>query len=566
MKAIRPGPRPGGAPLLIATTLFAMIFIAGIGYLLFQNQADRVSYQSNMQALQDQRMSGQEQIAFCAIPQSAGSCLAKPSGSALSVIVNDTGGIPVSVTGWFVKNATTGLMVSSGVVQLVTPVTLDVGISMTFPLTGNSYTNGTDNVSLLTSRGNVFTQQYPLSTSVTTMVQSSTTVTVTGQGNGGGNSLIVVMAATPVQAFTGAVITDNVTLFNYSNVPMTLASPPLLPDPPSYTTTGTAKLVPTGCAGPFTPPGQVPDVTNTIPAYGGSGTAPHVYFLCTYTASSGAVGGLASFSGAAEAIVTTTSGNVNVFSSQVTSNLVQIGGLTNPIAQGAFTSNFFFFKYSSCIQPTGANFVSPCIPNFTPPANVNNFMSTAAMSAGSNRFVAFYLSITNTYSTTLPILQYTFEQFDSSSGNESDWWIAGTNTSMTGGVYYPTYPASGNPTLISYPTDCANVYATAVPGHPANSPKDPACIYVNPGQTVTITLASCGPGVNVWDWGGSRYGAHFDTTPSPGGAACTSSTPYLNDNGGTVGSATAAITVISFEYNGQVYTQDISFQGVAFTG
>ena len=187
MKVIRPGPRPGVAPLLIATTLFAMIFIAGIGYLLFQNQADRVSYQSNMQALQDQRMSGQEQIAFCAIPQSAGSCLAKPSGSALSVIVNDTGGIPVSVTGWFMKNATTGLMVSSGVVQLGTPVTLDVGNSMTFSLTGYSYTKGTVYVSLLTSRGNVFTQQYPLSTSVTTMVQSSTTVRVSGQGNGGGN-------------------------------------------------------------------------------------------------------------------------------------------------------------------------------------------------------------------------------------------------------------------------------------------------------------------------------------------------------------------------------------------
>jgi len=543
------GRRRGVAGLIMAALLFAIIFTAGLSYLLFQSQADRSSYSANALALQAGRLASSEQIAFCAESVSgsppATSCRSPNTGSALTVTVNDTGGFPVSVVSWFVKNNATGIIVSPpGVVQLASPVNLDVGSSTSFPLTGYSYTSGLVLVSLVTSRGSVFTVQYPLSATVTKTIQSSTTTTVTGPGSGGGNSLVVVMSALPFQAFSGVTITDNVTLFNYSNVLLTGAT--LVPAQPTYNLTGTAGLTPTGCSAAYTPPHQVPDPTGTIPAWSGSGTAPHIYFLCTYTASTGQVGGLASFSGGAKAV----QGTNTIYSAQATSNLVQIGGLTNPNAQGAFVSNFFFFKYSSCTQ------ISPsCKTNFVSPPNVNNFLQSDIISAGSNYYVAFYLSITNTYSKPLPLLQYTFEQFEAGDGNESDWWLVGTTPTMTSGTYYPNYPASGTPTLTAYPMDCGAVNSN-------NVPTDSNCIYVNPGQTVTITLAACGPSVSKWDWGSSQYGAHFDSLPA--GQTCTSSTPYLNNDGAATGSATAAITVISYELNGLVYTQDIAFQGVAF--
>jgi hypothetical protein len=458
--------------------------------------------------------------------------------------VNDTGGYPVSVIGWFVRDSA-GEIVSPGVVNLTSPVNLDVGSFGSLDLQGYSYPGGTILVSLVTSRGNTFSAQYPLSTTITSTTTFPTLATITGEGSGGGNSLVVMMSATPLQAFSGNTITDNVTLFNYSNEPMT--NPTLLPNPPPSTVTGTAGVSPTGCTGPF-PSGN-------IAAYTG-GAPPHVSFICTYTASSGQVGGLVSFSGSASV----KQGSNTIYSSGTTSNLVQIGGLTNPIAQGAFTSNFFFFKFSSCVQASGTNFATPCTTNYTAPPNVENFPEADLISAGSNYYVAFYLNITNTFNEPLPILGYTFVQLESN-GNESDWWIVGTNKSMTAGTYYPTYSpgGGGNPTLTGYPADCSTVNAK-------NLPTDSSCIYVDPGKTVTITLAACGPSVNMWDWGGWKYGVHFGAPPSESVAGCTSSTPYLNNGGASSGGATAAIIVISFEYNGAVYTQDIAFNGVAFLG
>ena len=171
------------------------------------------------------------------------------------------------------------------------------------------------------------------------------------------------------------------------------------------------------------------------------------------------------------------------------------------------------------------------------------------MSDGSNYYVAYYVQLTNNFNTTLPILQYTFEQFEQSAGAESDWWIAGTNT--TSGAYYPNYKPGGTsvPTLTAYPSDCATVNSKGVP-------TDKSCIYANPGQTVTITLAACGPSLSTWDWGGTQRGANFDK----GGSGCTSAAPNF-----TGASATAGITVVSFAYKGQILTEDLAFQGVAFT-
>jgi hypothetical protein len=559
MKVVPPNDRrPGVAGILVAVMLFAMIFTAGIGYLLYTTSSNLSSYQANQQALAAHVGANEEQLVF----SSSKTCVTN-----LPITVNNTGGIPLSVMSVFVKDSTGKLISPPGVMAMGGPYTsatgplnLAVGGSGQFTLTGYSYNCNTMPIVyiyLLTSRGNIFGTQYPLAASVTTTTMlSSYFTTLAAPGGGGGNSLVVVMAATPVQVFSGNIITDNVSIFNYAAQSMTGAT--LQPSVPAWNTTGTATLTSQGCSGPYTPPGQQSDPSGTIPGYSGSGAAPHIYYLCTYKASSGAVGGLASFSGWAKA----TEGSTLVESASVTSNLVQIGGLTNVLYQGAFSSNFFFFKYTSCTnQPSGGmggySYPSGCTTNTSyPPTSVYNLPEGDAISGGSNYYVAFYVQITNNYNTTLPILQYTFEQFEQSAGDESDWWIVGSNTTMTNNVYYPNYKPGGTsvPTLTAYPTDCATVNSQGFP-------TDKSCLYVDPGKTVTITLAACGPSLAYWDWGGTRYGSSFDS----GASGCTSSTPNIDSGGSSSGSATAGITVISFAYKGQILTEDIAFQGVAFT-
>jgi len=534
--ALQRNRRPGVAGILVALVIFGIIFTAGFGYLIFQDKANLASYQANAGYLAENDAASQERLAFGA----------QSSGGPIAITINNTGGFPLSILSTYVKDST-GKLTASGVMNLggacttaVGPLNLDVGATGQFTIhntCGYSYVTGTTiYISLVTSRGNTFSTQFPLTTStVVTTSFSATTYTTTAPGVGGGNSMVVVMAAAPVQVFSGNIITNNVTVFNYANVPMTGVT--LNPTTPTSTTTGTASLTPQSCSSAYTPPGQQPDPTGTISAYGGSGAAPHIYFLCTYRANAGAVGGLASFSGGAQG---TESGKA-IYSAGVTSNLVQIGSLTNVLSEGVFSSNFFFFKYSTC-----TNLASPCATNVAmPPSSVYKLPEGAVISR-TNYYVAFYVQLTNNFNTSLPLLATTFEQFDQSNGGESDWWIVGTNATLNNGVYYPSYTAT--PSLVAYPSDCSSVNAQ-------NKPTDNKCIYVNPGQTVTVTLASCGASSTTWDWqntvggsGGSRGG-------------CISAAPSI----GAGGSATAGFTVVSFEYKGNILTEDLAFQGVAFT-
>jgi hypothetical protein len=560
----RRGGRRAVAGVIVAVLIFAMIFTAGFSFLIYQAQTDSSAYQANAAANAAHNQASLENLAF------SGS---NPSGNTLDVVVNNTGAFPLSVVSVVVEDSTGKVTWQSG--TLASPINLDVGgTNAPSPLNLNTivgpapygaypgYSGTPIYISLLSSRGNVYTTQFPKSTSaIVTTTTVATTISTTAPGSGGGNSLVVVMAATPVQVFGGNTVIDNVTVFNYSPLPMTNVM--VTPSPPVFSLTGTAKLTQQGCSVPYTPPKQQ-SLGNTIPGYSGSGVAPHIYYLCDYLAETGTVGGLASFSGAAQA----SQGASQIFAAPVTSNLVQIGGSTNPLATGAFSSNFFFFKYSSCTnRPSSGghggrySYPSPCTTNTPmPPAYPGAMPEGAVVSGGSNYYVAFYVQLTNNFNTALPLLSNTFEQYDQSAGGESDWWIVGTNTTMSNGAYYPNYnPGSGVqyiPTLTPYPTDCGTVYATAVAGHPANSPIDSNCIYVDPGQSVVVTLAACGPGASNWDWGGSQRGNSFDSS-----TGCTSSTPSI----GSGGSATIGTTVVSFEYLGQVVTQDIQFQGVAFT-
>ena len=333
--------RSAVAGILVAVMLFAIIFTAGMGYLFYTTTSNLSSYQAGQQALAARVAANQERLNLNVIKV----------GNDLLITVNNTGGIPLSVVSAFVKDPTGKL--SALCTNAKGPLNLAVGETGQFTISSicYSYSSGTIIINLLTSRGNVFTTQYPFVTSVTTATTLiNFSETINAPGGGGGNSLVVLMVATPVQVFAGNIITNNVTIFNYASGQMTGAV--LQPAVPNWNTTGTATLASQGCKGPYAPPGQQADLSGTIPGYSGAGMAPHIYYLCTYKASSGAVGGLASFSGLATAI----QGSTTVESASVTSNLVQIGGLTNSLYQGAFSSNFFFFKYSSCTNaPSGSS-------------------------------------------------------------------------------------------------------------------------------------------------------------------------------------------------------------------
>jgi hypothetical protein len=591
---IRDGFRRGVAGVLLAVVVFALLFSVGLGLELYQSQGTQSSYEANLTAIGLKETQNQETLTL-------GASLV---GAKIMVTVNDTGPFPISVVSTFVENSTRKLITlsssggSKGPMLLSPgsncfqtapsgPMNLPVGAWGRFNISsgaGSCFPNFSPTslyyVAIVTSRGNVFTVQFPFQyTTVVSSATSFTTSTTSVPGSGGGNSLVVVMSAMPVQAFSGDTVTDTVDLYNYSPNPLTLSSGSLSPNPPTPSYTGTATLAaigsPTCSNPPYSSNGQ-PDTSYTIPGYGGSGAAPYVYYLCTYKAQTGAVGGLASFSGGASA----TQGSNTIVSSIATSNLIQIGGLVNTQAQGAFSSNFFFLGYTSCyISSAGGGFSSPCSksPSSIPPSAVTLLPKGYTISGGHNQYVAFYVQITNNLGVTLPILQYTFEQLDSSCSyncntrggiSESDWWVVGNNGTSSNGVwssnvYYPNYPSSGTPTLQAYPKDCSSVRSSATTGHPVNSPTDGACIYVNPGQTVTITLAACGAASASWDWGGTPYGTNYDNGNSgcPSGRGGSQFTPSINQNG----MGTAGFTVISFWYNGQTYTETLAYQGVAFT-
>ena len=544
------------AGVIVLVIIFAMIFTAGVSFLLFETQSTLTQYQSNLKAGNARAGSQQEELAFSATPK-------EPDNNFL-VRVNNTGAIPLSVVSIFIKDRTgtelqfvdarTVVNLGTGDTNATGPLNLDVGQHAAFVITGFNFTVGTwYYLSLVTSRGNVFTNQAPTSATVfVSTIYTATATTITIPTGGGGNSLVVTMVATPVQAYGGTTLTDNVTAYNYS--PHLMSAAELMPSVPSYNVTGTVKLTPLGCTGPYTAPGAVPDPSGDIPGWNGIGLAPHVFFICKYTTASGQVGGLVSFMGLAAA----TQNSTSIKSSYTASNLVQVGSLPNVLTQGAFTSDFFFFGYSACL-----NAAYPCKtnPGAIPPVNPVELPHAQVLSGGNNSYVAFYIEVTNNFNTSIPILQNTFEQFDASTCDgcigvgisESDWWIVGTNSTFTNFAYYPNYnPGNATthlPQLIPYPSDCNVVNSK-------NVPLDKHCIYVNPGQSVVLTLAACGPSSSSWDWGGTPYGTKFDT----GSKGCVSTTPVI----APAGMATAGTTVISYWYKGIDVAQDIAFQGVAF--
>jgi hypothetical protein len=527
--------------VFVALLLFAMLFTVGANYFLYVNKSNLVTSQASA-ARQDALLQGREEKLSIGVSLSG--------GNTLVLSVANVGGVPTSISSIYLTDPTGKTITPPGVMgQAQTnfsasqwPLTLNVG-AMTpaisgcvagktgcnIALTSYSYVSGNLFVNVVTGRGNTFSIGYP------TLVN----------GGVGSNVLVVTMNAYPTppltQVFTcTGCITLLVTVYNYASNPMSGVA--LSPNPPSAQLTGTATVSGGSCGA------AVP--SSTIPAYSGSGTAPSITFTCTWNAQTGAVGGFASFSGYAQGTLS----GVLQSSALAVSNSIQIGGSSNVPTQGAFSVNFFFFGTSSCVL--AGNWVAPCVTNpaVFPPATVGGLPDGASTKVGTNHYVSYYVQVTNNYPAPLEILQYTFLQLDASHpppvvGNETDFWLAGAaGTYNSQSHYYPNY-ATNPPSLAKYAGNevtCAETGPTWTPS--------PNCIDMNYGQTVTLTFAACGFGASNWDWGGTQYASKFDSS-----TGCASSAPGFSSSG----SAAVLTVVLSFMYQGQIYTQAIQFQGLA---
>jgi len=562
--------RKAVAGVLAAIILFAMIFTVGSGFFLFVDQSAHSADQSNIARANDQLQAGQEKLLVTAGIASATDHGSNPCANCMWVRANNTGGVSSSIIDIYVTCVSdcdpheSGQLLSNSKaspgshflkqnpdLNVTLPISLAIGAStkyltscpskgctadITISKAALNYSNGEYVVvSLLTSAGNVFSAQYPPPANpVTTVVTvKSVTTHVTLTQVGGGPQLSVQMKATTVVGATQTLscsdgcITLTATVFNFApwsanNVSISLNEP--------YAS-GTASVSAYSSCSPH---------SLNIPV------GENRSFSCRFSASTGAIGGFVSFSGHASGTLNT----VFVTSADSLSNSIEVGGIASVTTQGAFAANFYLLKYSSCTQSSATQhaFNGTCIRNASPP--LSNLPSGSFLAAGSNYYTAFYVQITNAFNTTLPITQYSYLFGDPDISGELFYFLAGSYSSSAApqGVYYPNYPSSGAPTLTAYPSDCSVVDPKT------NVPIDSNCLYVEPGQTVTLTIAACGYSSSSWAWGGQQDASLFDS----GSTKCTMTPPDF-----TVPEGTSLGIVVSFFYKNNTYSQMMPFEGQA---
>ena len=552
--------------ILAALILFSAIFVTGTGVYLYVNSTANSANQANATNADAGLEAAQEKLNVTT-GYSTGSLWAEAT---------NTGGGSISILGLYVTNQSSQLVSksvapsyfgyshflndSSDLSGASFPLTLAVGASTPrvsinpLSCTACGLTKYVV-VSFLTSVGNIFSAQYPpppipVFNEITAVNDSASGVLYL---LGGGPQLNVLIRATATggttQTFScyDGCITVNATVYNLaatpaSNVNFTLHTPY------SEFVSGTASVAPYNPVSPCGPP---------IPSIAPGG---HASFICKFNADTGHSGGLAAFSGH----VTATVFKISITSSEALSNSIEIGGLASVTTQGAFVPDFYFLRYSSCVQDTGTNFQpsSGCTTNvpITKTTPVSNLPSGSFIAGGSNFYTAFYLRITNVFNTSLPITQYSYTFGDPTVSGEVYYFLAGSNATMTEGghsvnsVYYPNYTTTlthPTPTLTSYPTDCRYVYTA---GSEKGRPIDSECIYVNPGQTVTLTFAACGYNASTWAWAGTMDAGEPYNRPG-----CTGYPPGL-----TVPEGMVLGIVVSFLYKGEVYSQLMPFEAQAY--
>jgi hypothetical protein len=541
------GNRRAVSGILAAVILFAMLFIAGVSYILYINQASQQIVQANAARQGAELQAGKESLAIG---------VSLVGGTNLVVSVNNTGGTPAVIEDAYVRAQSgsgspwfTGPTGGGTNATGVWPISLEPGQSTsslyckshTHPscnieLTGYSYSGTPVMVEVVTKAGNTYGTPYPPAAAPV----------------GQANPLVVSLVATPPQVFSCVApncITVTATVYNYATSQVTnVQLNPAVP-PPEVTGTQGVGVSGGSCGAPS--PGS------SIAGYSGSGTPSYITFTCTYSATTGPVGGFASFSVGA---LGTLNGGAAA-SAQAISNTIQIGGSSNVPTQGAFAADYFFVKYSSCQNaPSGSvgsySYSSPCVtaPAMMPPSSLSSLTPGNYISGFSDYYVAYYVQVTNNFNTTLPILQYSYLYGDPGISEEAYSFLVGTASTP----YYPNYCSQGGclsnnlPELTAY---------TATATTCTNTPS--ACIEVAPGQTVVLTFAACGWGSSNWVWGGTSYAESLDNS-----AGCITTPPgYINAGNGQVEvpEGTTLSIVLTYLYKNTVYSQSMPFEGQTIT-
>ncbi len=521
--------------------LFALIFTAGIGYFVYENNANFSNSQAQLANLGANEQASQEHLGLAVTTVSHGS-----GNVSLALQVYNVGGISTTVSSVFVTSqaAVTGTLLTSyagspylvGTPALNTtlPISLAVGAStaaihdnIMISTKAYNYPGGTVFVNVLTSRGNVFSFEYPQSagtitstvTGATSTLATTITSAVTGtllstttswttlssssvQTNGftvGTNSLVVTMNACPgvgtssvafgtscvvVPAiYQGGEVILQVSVTNYASVAMSTYV--------VFQSVGTNGASVTSSAGEVAPylassyncGGTTP--TQTIPA--DTGTPTTSTFTCTFYANTGATAGTVTFIG--YAVGTYMGGSSPITSAEASSNTLQLGNPGSGVT-GPWITNSYYFNYASEEHTT--------------------FSAATILSASSNKEVMYQVEVTNTANVSLTILQDSFLQYFNFNEQEMDFYIIHPLTT------YTTTPAAYS---------CAS-----------NSPSAPSgstCTVVPVGATVTLTFAACAPDSASFMWANT----------GGGNGACSGNDAAFNPTEGEVG-----FSVISYAF------------------
>lgn len=507
--------------IISAVILFALLFSVGVGFFLTVGNAQQGAAEAYTNRLRVQGEQSLENLTLKAGNVTVGGELA------ISLSVRNTGGVPSTISSVYVSTPegqicsasnSSGFLSTSPALNESLPLTLDVG-AYTPPLNENieisDYAIASCDpahthvlVSVLTNLGNTFSVYSPLVNSVTfkdlTVGQSVVYQVDNSQDNDqvnenyevancngcvtgnyvGGNLLVSLITATPSPVAEGGTITVQTTVWDYSSLYSASA----------YVVMKTVGL---GASAAQTTPCD-DSTPQTISANGGTAT-----FSCSYTASAGSTGeGTVTFEGVAVACVAVPSTAISpcssgtpANSSETSSNPVQVG--SNYLA-GAWQPNFYDFLYTSSTS-TGKEPIA-VIPE-------------------SDEYVAMYITVTNSYTVPLTVLDASYIQ-SVSPGVDWDAFL---------GYGTPSY--TGTPSFTGY--GCYEPTSEA----PVDTLSGQSCTTVQPGQSVTLLFIAGAPSSTSWDWGTSYPGG----TTAEGGTNGQIVLDFVENTNGVYASATQCI-------------------------
>ena len=562
--------------IFLAVLLFASLFVAGVSYYVFANDAALASEQAALSKQGSAQGALSEDLLVNATESTS-------QGWAFEISAYNSGGIATTITAVFVttsggkalSNSSSGseFLVGTPDLSFDLPLTLLPGegtpsvtgcggssgcvieVSSSACSACLSYlSQGVVYISVLTSRGNSFTSQYPPSSTGTTSTRSSlstvystsvsttavssviSTVQVTDSTteNGiqaGTNSLLLLLGACvgpsasqtftstcptaqAQEAFQGGEVILTLTVTNYAGTAMStyvnFQAEGSSGAGIGMMTAFTTPAVPVGAEYCQTNSGYIQTQTQTIPA-GGTAT-----FICTFTTVQGSAGGTLTFIG--YAVGSYTGGSIT--SAEAVSNPIEVGNPESSVS-GPFVAVSLLYASEESTTFSSASIVSP-----------------------SNEYVIFQAEVTSTSNTPVYILAYSF-LLDARIAQEQDYYIIPCTTSTC--TTQSTYSSTASP------------YECVLPSSPSSEPptdSEQSCITVQSGSTVYLDFAACEVESGTYFWG----------TSSASGA-CSSS------NDGNSLAPPEAVTmqaIVVFDYYNtatgtwQVDAQSIPMAGVYF--